>query len=222
MELTVKLALAEPCAVALVLPEAYLARTVARGVIAPVLKRKRRCAGLAEARVEDLELTVGGGRVAPDALVRDVTWGAEAVAVLRLRPGASGARAPAAAAREPPRPRPPAPTAPADAAMAPACVAAYGAALVGAARGNGDLEAFADGLAARVRGEPWYDESRGGNGAARPMYQTAFKLAFARAAPAVAGGPAAKRLLALSAGLARRGLVDYGWPRPARVPPFPL
>ena len=113
-KLTVQLAFAEPpCALALQLPEHWGSRSVARGVVGPVLKKKR-----CDVTVDDVELTVGGAALAATTLVSDVDWGEPAVAVLRLKRSAAPAPTPTpapepkATAPEPPKataPKPPAP-----------------------------------------------------------------------------------------------------------------
>ena len=107
LRITVHLALAEPTALALALPEGYLSRTVLRGVIAPVLKKKRGGSPeLVGAAAEDFELVLRGSAVCPSTLVGDVAWGDKAVAVLRVKRRASlgesraSARAAAAGAED--------------------------------------------------------------------------------------------------------------------------
>ena len=111
VRITVQVALAEPpVALALSLPEDWGSRSLERGVIRPVLKKKRGTAGLEGVGVEDVELALAGARLAPAQLVRDVDWGPSAVVVLRRKGDPPSAAAPPTAPQQSaPPPKPPKP-----------------------------------------------------------------------------------------------------------------
>ncbi|EGB06713.1 hypothetical protein AURANDRAFT_65369 [Aureococcus anophagefferens] len=225
-KLTVQLAFAEPpCALALQLPEHWGSRSVARGVVGPVLKKKR-----CDVTVDDVELTVGGAALAATTLVSDVDWGEPAVAVLRLKRSAAPAPTPTpapepeATAPEPPKatapePKPPAPkpmrpryrpTQPPEAALG--CRDQYASRILAGVERGARADAFAAAVAAEVRREPWYGELDGRNESARPLYQVMFKVALAGLAERVRGPAARRSLLGIAVALARNGLLDWGWP----------
>ncbi|KAH8073538.1 hypothetical protein JL721_2841 [Aureococcus anophagefferens] len=237
-KLTVQLAFAEPpCALALQLPEHWGSRSVARGVVGPVLKKKR-----CDVTVDDVELTVGGAALAATTLVSDVDWGEPAVAVLRLKRSAAPAPTPTpapepeATAPEPPKatapkPKPPAPkpkpkpaapqpvapmrpryrpTQPPEAALG--CRDNYASRILAGVERGAPADAFAAAVAAEVRREPWYGELDGRNESARPLYQVMFKVALAGLAERVRGPAARRSLLGIAVALARNGLLDWGWP----------
>ena len=235
-KLTVQLAFAEPpCALALQLPEHWGSRSVARGVVGPVLKKKR-----CDVTVDDVELTVGGAALAATTLVSDVDWGEPAVAVLRLKRSAAPAPTPTpapepkATAPEPPKatapkppapkPKPPAPRPAAPKAMRPryrptqppeaalGCRDKYASRILAGLERGAAADAFAAAVAAEVRREPWYGELDGRNESARPLYQVMFKVALAGLAERVRGPAARRSLLGIAVALARSGLLDWGWP----------